>query len=113
MSGVLVVVEHRSGAGALGRTSLEALAAGQTLAAKLGVECSAAALGDGVAAVGEELGGKKLAKVFVVEHPLLKEYTADGYVVALEQVVKRLEPSYVMFPHTYQVRDFAPALATR
>jgi electron transfer flavoprotein alpha subunit len=51
--------------------------------------------------------------VFAVEHPLLTEYTADGYVAALEQVVKRVGPAYVVFPHTYQVRDFAPALATR
>jgi electron transfer flavoprotein alpha subunit len=27
--------------------------------------------------------------------------------------VRRIAPSYVVFPHTYQVRDFAPALATR
>ena len=52
-------------------------------------------------------------KVYAVEHALLKEYTADGYVIALEQLVKKLAPSYVVFPHTYQVRDFAPALATR
>ena len=32
---------------------------------------------------------------------------------ALEQLVKKVEPAYVVFPHTYQVRDFAPALATR
>jgi electron transfer flavoprotein alpha subunit len=43
----------------------------------------------------------------------LKDYTADGYVIALEQLVKKVGPSYVVFPHTYQVRDFAPALATR
>jgi electron transfer flavoprotein alpha subunit len=59
------------------------------------------------------LGGTKLAKVVAVEHALLKEYTADGYVVALEQVVKQADPAYVVLPHTYQVRDFAPALATR
>ena len=47
------------------------------------------------------------------EHALLKDYTADGYVAALEQVVKQADPAYVVLPHTYQVRDFAPALATR
>ncbi len=48
-----------------------------------------------------------------MEHALLKDYTADGYVIALEQLVKKSAPAYVVFPHTYQVRDFAPALATR
>jgi electron transfer flavoprotein alpha subunit len=111
VSGVLVVVEHREGR--LGRASLEALAAGQQLAAGVGGECFAIVLGDGIAGVVGELKGKRLAKVFAVERALLKAYTADGYVHALEQVLKKVGPAYVVFPHTYQVRDYAPALATR
>src|ERR1017187_7571993 len=113
MSGVLVVVEHRSGNASLSRTSIEALAAGQQLAKQLSIDCSAAALGEGMAPVLDELNGKSLAKVFSVEQPLLKQYTADAYVHALEQIIKKIAPAYVLFPHTYQVRDFAPALATR
>src|ERR1700692_1523265 len=113
MSGVLVVVEHRNGNTALNRASLEALTAGQALAKMLSVECSAAVLGEGIATLGQELGSKQLTAVYTVEHPLLKHYTADGYVHALEQVIKMFAPAYVLFPHTYQVRDFAPALATR
>src|SRR6266702_779800 len=113
MSGVLVIVEHRDGNASLTRTSLEALAAGQTLAKMLGVECSAAVLGEGIAALGQELGGKKLAAVYIVEHPLLTQYTVDGTIHALEQLIQKTAPAYVLFPHTYQVRDFAPALATR
>ncbi len=105
MSGVLAVMEQR--AGVLNRMSLEALAAGQMLAKMVGGNCSAALLGTGGVAV------SGAAKVYSVEHALLKDYTADGYVIALEQLVKKLAPSYVVFPHTYQVRDFAPALATR
>src|SRR6185437_795027 len=44
---------------------------------------------------------------------LLRTYTSDGYVAALEQLIKHAAPAYVLMPHTYQVRDFAPALATR
>jgi electron transfer flavoprotein alpha subunit len=105
MSGVLVVMEQRGGV--LNRMSLEALAAGQALAAMVGGECSAAVVGSG------GVGVSGAAKVYSVEHALLKDYTADGSVIALEQLVKKLAPSYVVFPHTYQVRDFAPALATR
>jgi electron transfer flavoprotein alpha subunit len=111
MSGVLVVVEQRYGI--LTRLSLEALAAGQRLAKQLGLDCAAAVLGEGIASVLAELTEKKLTQVFAVEHPLLRQYTADGYIHALEQVVKRTAPGYVVFPHSYQVRDFAPALATR
>src|ERR1700730_5747022 len=107
MSGVLVVMEQRGGV--LNRMSLEAVAAGQLLAAKLGLECSAAVLGEGAGSLGAKGGGEG----YSVGHALLKDYTADGYVAALEQLVKKLEPKYVLFPHTYQVRDFAPKLATR
>jgi electron transfer flavoprotein alpha subunit len=115
MSGVLVVVEHqnRNGRSALTRTSLEALAAGQALAKQLGSECSAAVLGDSVTSLSAELAGKNLAKVFAVEHALLAQYTADAYTGALQQLIQKTSPAYILFPHTYQVRDFAPALATR
>ena len=109
--GVLVVLEQR--AGVWNKMSFEALAAGQKLAAELGMDCSAVVMGSGVGALAGEVAGKKLAAAYSVEHELLKEYTSDGYVAALEQVVKEIGPGYVVFPHTYQVRDFAPALATR
>ncbi|WP_263367629.1 electron transfer flavoprotein subunit alpha/FixB family protein [Edaphobacter bradus] len=111
MSGVLVIMEQRGGA--WNRMSFEALAAGQQLAAKLGVECSAAVIGKSIDSLGSELATKKLAKAVAVQHDLLSVYTADGYVVALEQLIKQAGPAYVLLPHTYQVRDFAPALATR
>ena len=111
MSGVLVVLEQYEGT--WNRMSFEALAAGQQLAATLGIPCSAAVLGDNVSSLGSELATKKLDTAITIEHELLGEYTADGYVIALEQIVRQKSPTYVVFPHTYQVRDFAPALATR
>jgi electron transfer flavoprotein alpha subunit len=48
-----------------------------------------------------------------MEHPLLDDYTPDAYTLALEQLIKALQPLAVVFPHTYQVRDYAPKLATR
>ncbi|HMH13236.1 MAG TPA: electron transfer flavoprotein subunit alpha/FixB family protein [Edaphobacter sp.] len=111
MSGVLVVMEQR--AGVWNKMSFEALAAGQQLAAKLGMGISAAVAGQGLHTLGPWIANGKIDATYAVEHELLKEYTSDGYVTALEQLVKKLEPSYVLFPHTYQVRDFAPALATR
>nr|MDQ3419739.1 electron transfer flavoprotein subunit alpha/FixB family protein [Acidobacteriota bacterium] len=40
-------------------------------------------------------------------------YTADGYVTGLALLIEAEGPSHVFFPHTYQTRDFAPALAAR
>jgi electron transfer flavoprotein alpha subunit len=107
MSGVLVVMEQRGGT--LNRMSLEALAAGNALAARSGGDCTAAVL----SSAGGISSNGKATKLYSVEHPLLEHYTSDGYCAALEQLIKKLNPSYVIFPHTYQVRDFAPALATR
>src|SRR3984957_17983591 len=106
MSGVLVVMQ-RSGAD-LHRMSWESLAAGQQLAAQTGQNVSAAVVGEA-----GQLAGKKLERVYSVQHQLLAAYTADGFTAALEQLIRKINPSIVLFPHTYQVRDFAPKLATR
>ena len=111
MNGVLVILEHRGGA--YNRMSWEALAAGQQIAAAAGQPLSAVILGSDLEALSGELANKKLDKGYRVEHALLKNYTSDGYVSALEQLIKKFEPSYIVFPHTYQVRDFAPRLAAR
>ncbi|HEV2691219.1 MAG TPA: electron transfer flavoprotein subunit alpha/FixB family protein [Bryobacteraceae bacterium] len=107
MSGILIVTEQRN------RMSWETLAAGQKLAAELGIGASATVVGKGVTSSAEELSKKKLEKVYAVDHDLLGAYTADGYTAALEQLILKVKPSLVLFPHTYQVRDFAPKLATR
>jgi electron transfer flavoprotein alpha subunit len=98
--------------GAWNRMSFEALEAGRSLAAMVGGECSAAVVGDQVQGLPWE-SAVAPKTVYAVEHILLKEYTSDGFVTALEQLIKKTEPTHVLFPHTYQVRDFAPALATR
>lgn len=95
------------------RMSFEALAAGQQLAAALGVSLSAAVAGSGVGALGTELSQKGVERVYVSDHALLAQYTADGYTAAFEQIIRAADPKYVLFPHTYNVRDFAPKLATR
>jgi electron transfer flavoprotein alpha subunit len=109
--GVLVVLEQKDGA--IGRISWEALAAGQWLGAKLGLEVNAAVVGAETQATAAQVAGKAVGKVVRVEHALLAQYTADGFSRALEQLLRTETPQYVVFPHTYQVRDFAPALAAR
>jgi electron transfer flavoprotein alpha subunit len=111
MSGILVAMQQ-SGSG-WHRMSWETLAAGQQLAAQTGQKAFAAVLGHGTGALAEELSRKKLDRVHAVEHALLAIYTADAFTAALEQLIRKHSPSLVLFPHTYQVRDFAPKLATR
>ena len=110
MSGVLAVLEQRDGT--LHKTALEALAAAQQIGAELSLPVYAAVPGSGVEPVAQTLAGYALEKVHAVDHDLLAQYTPDGYTIALRQLIEAHQPTYVILPHTYQVRDFAPKLAT-
>ncbi len=108
---ILVILEQQDGA--WHRMSFETLAAGQQLGAALGQPVEAAVVGQSIAALASDAASKKVARVWTVEHELLAQYTADGYTAAIEELIRKTQPSLVLFPHTYQVRDFAPKLATR
>ena len=111
MSDVLVVLEERGGR--VSRISWEAFAAGQFLGAAQHQPVSAVVMGAQTEALAAEVAAQHSGRVIRVEHALLRHYTPDGFALALQQLIKSEDPTYVMFPHTYQVRDFAPALATR
>src|SRR5208337_3687203 len=106
---ILVVTEQRQGK--WNNASFETLVAAQQIAAATSGAISAVVIGKGVAPLAEELTAKNVAEVLLVEHDLLENYTPDGYCVALKQVIEAAKPDLVLFPHTYQVRDFAPKLA--
>src|SRR5215469_3038003 len=106
---ILVITEQRQGK--WNNTSFETLAAAQQIAAAASGSVSAVVIGKGVSAFADEVAGKNVAEVLKVEHDLLDAYTPDGYCAALKQVVEFAKPDLVLFPHTYQVRDFAPKLA--
>ncbi len=111
MSGIWVILEERDGR--VSRISWEALAAGQRLAALTGKPLNAAVIGHSTEALAKEAAAKAVAKVARIDHPLLTHYTSDAFTIALHEFCKAEHPDYVVFPHTYQVRDFAPALAAR
>ncbi|HEX8501356.1 MAG TPA: electron transfer flavoprotein subunit alpha/FixB family protein [Pyrinomonadaceae bacterium] len=109
-NGILVFVEHRQGA--INKVSFEAVAAAQQLGAATGQEVTAVVLGADAALAGE-VTGFKVAGVVSAESPKLADYTPDAYADAFEQVVRARDPQFVILPHTYLVRDFAPKLAAR
>ena len=107
---ILVVVEQREGR--LNRVSWETLAAGQELAAESGATLNAGVLGAGVETIAKEIAGKKVARVYDLESPLLNRYTPDAFSAALKQFIEAHPHWLVLMPHSYQVRDFVPKLAT-
>ncbi len=104
---VLVIAEQRDGR--VNRATWEAIAAAQ----QAGGPVKIAVLGAGADTAATELGAADLAEVVVLDTAAVAAYTADGYVLALAALVEQEKPSLVFLPHTYQTRDFAPALATR
>jgi electron transfer flavoprotein alpha subunit len=109
---ILVIAEQHDGV--LNSTSLEALAGAQQLSSVAGgMPIEAALLGPGCAEAAGQLAQAAVGEIVTVEHPALAAYTPDAYTLALEQVVTALAPAYVVLPHTYQTRDFAPKLAAR
>ena len=106
---ILLITEQREGK--WNKVSFETLAAAQQIALQAGGSLSGVVIGQGVSGLADELAGFKLDEVLLVEHALLDKYTPDGYSIALKQVIEQAKPDLVLFPHTYQVRDFAPKLA--
>jgi electron transfer flavoprotein alpha subunit len=106
---ILVVTEQRQGK--CNSTSLETLVAAQQIAEAAAGTVGAVVIGKDVSSLAEELARKNLSEVLLVDHDLLENYTPDGYAIALKQVIDAAKPELILFPHTYQVRDFAPKLA--
>jgi electron transfer flavoprotein alpha subunit len=104
---VLVIAEQRDGK--LNRATWETIAAAQQAGGPLRV----AVVGGAVEAVAGELAAAECERVIAVEDQALGDYTADGFVLALSALIEQEQPALVFLPHTYQTRDFAPALAAR
>ncbi len=108
---ILVFIEHKDCV--LNKTSIEAIAAAQSLGKDLGMKVSAVIPCGGDCSLASEIAGYDLEKVIVAKNGKLGTYTPDGYADAWEAVIKSENPAYVVMSHTYQVRDFAPKVAAR
>jgi electron transfer flavoprotein alpha subunit len=106
---ILVIAEQRGGK--LNRASWETIAAAQQLAA--GAPLSIAIAGTGLQSIAAELASAQAQEVVTIEHPALDAYTPDGYTAALQRAIEQVSAKFVLLPHTYQTRDFAPKLAAR
>jgi electron transfer flavoprotein alpha subunit len=102
---ILVIAEQHDDK--LNRASWESVAAAQ----QLGGPVTIAVLGASVQEAAREMAGADVAGVLTVQDAALGMYTADGFVQALGGLIDQTKPEYVLLPHTYQTRDFAPQLA--
>src|SRR6185312_9820411 len=110
-NGILVFIEHKGEVA--NRSSFEAIAAAQALGSQLQESVSAVVLGADFAGLAQEIAAYDISKVICATNAKLADYTPDAYADGMQQIVKQVDPSFVFFTHTYQVRDFAPKLAAR
>jgi electron transfer flavoprotein alpha subunit len=107
---ILIVAEQR--AGKLNRASWEAIAVGQQMVADGQTAC-VLIVGSGIGSVAADLAQAAVAEVLTIDHAVLESYTPEGYVQAVSAAIEKAAPIWVVLPHTYQTRDFAPKLAAR
>lgn len=110
-NGVLIYSEIRGGE--LTNASWESIAAGQALAAGLGTTARAVVIGNGIGDQAARIAAKDLAEVITIEHEALATYSPDGFSAAMVEAIRDTDPEWVVFSHSYQVRDFAPRVAAR
>ncbi|WP_055071590.1 electron transfer flavoprotein subunit alpha/FixB family protein [Clostridium massiliamazoniense] len=110
-SGVWVFAEQREGV--LQKVSLEILGEGRKIADKLGVKLTALLLGHDVKDLANDLGKHGADEVLVIDNPLLKNYTTDGYTKAICEVATERKPGILFIGATFIGRDLGPRVAAR
>jgi electron transfer flavoprotein alpha subunit len=109
--GILVYGELAGGK--LASITTELLGCGRKLADDLKEDLSCLLASDAVGGASKEAIAFGADKVYVVEHPALKEYQADSYMQAAEKLVKEISPRAILMGQTSMGRDLAPRLAFR
>lgn len=123
---ILVIAEQRDGK--LNRATWETIVGAQQLSAATSLPITILVPGTNVAGPAGDLAAAQVKEVVTVQHAALEPYTPDGFTAALQAAISQLSsldsarddperaegsPTYVLLPHTYQTRDFAPKLAAR
>ena len=108
---ILIVLEESNGQ--IHRMGLESIAAGQRLSDEMGLTAGALVLGGNANGLADQASKYQLGEVLKVNDALLESYSADGYSEAVKQIIDQENPTYVLFGHTYQVRDYVPRLSAK
>jgi len=108
---ILIVLEENNGQ--IHRMGLESIAAGQRLSDEMGLTAGALVLGGNADGLADQASKYQLGEVLKVNDALLEAYSADGYSEAVKQIIDQENPTYVLFGHTYQVRDYVQRLSAK
>ena len=95
------------------RVTLQLIAKGKELAAKLGTEVAVVVLGEQVSQYAMEYVAHGADAVLAAEHPGLKDYLVESYTSVLAGWVSHFQPEVFIAGATSFGREFFPRLAKR
>ena len=108
---ILVVLEDSNGK--IHRLSVEAIVGAQKFASAHNLSVSALVIGMNAEALSSEAAQYNIDKVLKVTNDLVSTYSSDGYTEVIRQIIERESPKYILFGHSYQVRDYVPKLSAK
>ena len=110
---IWVFAEQRQGK--IQNVALELLGEGNKLAKDISedTQICAVLIGNNIDHLAQECFEYGAEKVYMVQDPLLENYTTDGYTKVMKQLIDEYKPEIVLYGATHIGRDFAPRIAAR
>ena len=110
---IWVFAEQRQGK--IQNVALELLGEGKKLAKDISddTQICAVLIGNNIDHLAQECFEYGAEKVYMVQDPLLENYTTDGYTKVMKQLIDEYKPVIVLYGATHIGRDFAPRIAAR
>ena len=110
---IWVFAEQRQGK--IQNVALELIGEGKRLAKDISddTQLCAVLIGNNIDHLAQECFEYGAEKVYMVQDPLLENYTTDGYTKVMKQLIDEYKPEIVLYGATHIGRDFAPRIAAR
>jgi len=108
---ILTFIETRDGK--VKKSSLEAFSEAKRKAGEMGLPAAAVLVGPAGGEAAADLFKYGPSTVFHLEAPALAAYSAQGFALALAELVRETSPKAVFLPGTAMGRELAPRLAAR
>ena len=110
---IWVFAEQRQGK--IQNVALELIGEGKRLAKDISddTQLCAVLIGNNIDHLAQECFEYGAEKVYMVQDPLLENYTPDGYTKVMKQLIDEYKPEIVLYGATHIGRDFAPRIAAR
>ncbi len=107
------VHDSQTGSGKFKKVAFEAAHAASKLAGELGGEAVALAIGKGVGAIAQELGGYGIRNAYTVEDDRLSLYSTTAFAKVIAAAVEKLSADVVIMPASAMGKDLAPRVAAK